>query len=119
MSFLNKKWLQTLTFSLSPLILFCINEELDPDDYLDEIAFLNTKYYVPDEVKDQLKSLQLNSFSVLRLNIRSMEKRFEAFPDFIESLNNEFSAICLSETWLQFTKFQIHIFSCHDIIAFT
>ena len=30
-----------------------------------------------------------------------MEKRFEAFQDFIESLNLKFSAICLSETWLQ------------------
>ena len=48
---------------------FSVNEELqhnevDPDvNYnLDEIASLNTKYYVPDEIKDhQLKSLQLNS----------------------------------------------------------
>ena len=30
-----------------------------------------------------------------------MEKSFEAFQDFIESLNLKFSAICLSETWLQ------------------
>ena len=30
-----------------------------------------------------------------------MKKHFEAFQDFIESLNFKFSAICLSETWLQ------------------
>ena len=30
-----------------------------------------------------------------------MEKTFEAFQDFIESLNLKFRAICLSETWLQ------------------
>ena len=30
-----------------------------------------------------------------------MGKHFEAFQDFIESLNFKFSAICLSETWLQ------------------
>ena len=79
------------------------NNELDPHVkyYLDEISFLDTKYYVPDEVKDQLKSLQLNSFSVLHLNIRSMKKQFEAFQDFIEYLNFKFSAICRSETWLQ------------------
>ena len=79
------------------------NNELDPDvNYcLDEISFLDTKYYVSDEVKDKLKSLQLNSFSVLHLNIRSMKKHFEVFQDFIESLNFKFSAICLSETWLQ------------------
>ena len=79
------------------------NNELDPDVnyYLDEISSLDTKYYVPDEVKDQLKSLQLNSFSVFNLNIRSMKKHFEAFQDFIQSLNFKFSAICLSEPWLQ------------------
>ena len=44
--------------------LFSVNEELqnnelDPDVnyYLDETSSLETKYYVPDEVKDQLKSL--------------------------------------------------------------
>ena len=79
------------------------HNELDPDVnyYLDEISSLDTKYYVPDEVKDQLKILQLNSFSVLHLNIRRMKKYFEAFQAFIESLNFIFSAICPSETWLQ------------------
>ena len=58
-----------------------LNNELDPDlsYYLDQISFLDTKYYVPGEVKDQLKSLQLNLFSILHLNIRSMRKYFEAF----------------------------------------
>ena len=79
-----------------------VNNELDPDlsYYLDQISFLDTKYYVPGEVKDQLKSLQLNLFSILHLNIRSMRKYFEAFQDFTESLNFKFSVICLSETWL-------------------
>ena len=79
------------------------NNELDPDVnyYLDEISSIDTKYYAHDEVKDQLKSLQLNSFSVLHLNIRSMKKHFQDFHNFIESLNSKFSAICLSETWLQ------------------
>ena len=58
-------------------------------NYLDEISSPDTK--------DQLKSLQLNSFSVLHLNIRSMKKHFEAFQYFIETLNFKFNAICLSE----------------------
>ena len=71
------------------------NNELDPDVnyYLDEISSLDTKYYVPDEIKDQLKRLQLNSFSVLHLHIRSMKKHFEVFQDFIETLNFKFSVI--------------------------
>ena len=36
---------------------------------------------------DQSKSLQLNSFSVLHVNIRNTKKYFEAFQGLIESLN--------------------------------
>ena len=50
--------------SLSFLIFFSVNEELqnnelypDVNYYLDEISSLDTKHYVLDEVKDQLKSL--------------------------------------------------------------
>ena len=87
---------------------FSVNEELqnneldlDINNYLDGISSPDTKYCVPYEIKHQLKSLQLNSSSVFHLNIRSMKKHFETFQDFIESLNVKFSAICLSETWLQ------------------
>ena len=87
---------------------FSVNEdlqlnELDPDVncYLDQICSLDTKFYVTDEVRDQLKSLQLNSFSVFYLNIRSMKKHFEAFQNFSESINFKFRAICLSKTSLQ------------------
>ena len=30
-----------------------------------------------------------------------MKKHFQAFQDFIETLNFKFNATCLSETWLQ------------------
>ena len=51
------------------------NNELDPDVnyYLDEIFSLDTNYYVPEEVKDQLKSLQSNSFGVsFNLSFRNL-----------------------------------------------
>ena len=97
------------------------NNELNPDVnyYLDEISSLDTKYYVPHEVKEQLKSLQLNSFSVLNSNIRSMKKQFESFQDFIESLNSNLVQSAFQKPGFNLTKFQIQIFSCQDIIAFT
>ena len=47
-------------FNLSSLNEELQNNGLDPDAnyYLDEISSLDTKYYVTDEVKDQLKSIQ-------------------------------------------------------------
>ena len=90
-------------------------------NYLYQFSSLDSKYYVPGEVEDQLKSLYSNS--VLHLNIRSMRKHFKAFQNFNESLNFKFSAICLSETWLQphetsDSNFRFK-FSYKDIIAFT
>ena len=64
-----------LDFESQSFNFFSINEEFQNN----EISSLDAKYYVPGEGKDQLKSLQLNSFSVFHLNIRSMKKHFEAF----------------------------------------
>ena len=45
------------------------NNELDPDInyYLDQISSM----YLPGELKNQLKRLQLNSFSVFHLNLEA------------------------------------------------
>ena len=77
--------------------LFSVNEELQKSELEPDVNYYLDEISSPD-TKDQLKSLQLNSFSVLHLNIRSMKKHFEAFQDFIETLNFKFNAICLSET---------------------
>ena len=69
-----------LDFESQSFNFFSFNEEFQNN----EISSLDTKYYVPGEGKDQLKSLHLNSLSVLHLNIRSMKKHFEASQDFIE-----------------------------------
>ena len=45
------------------------------------------------------KDFSKNSFSFLHLNIRSINKNFEAFTAFYSKLNHIFSAICFSETW--------------------
>ena len=55
---------------------------------------LNTQYLVPDKFKNSK-----NSFSVLHLNIRSINKLSKAFTEFYSKLNHIFSVICFSETW--------------------
>ena len=40
-----------------------------------------------------------NGFSVLHVNIRSINKNFETFKNFYSKLNCTFSVICFSETW--------------------
>ena len=89
---------------------FSVNEDLKGNDqdpnvnfYQTQISSLDTSYYIPNEVKENLENLQQKSF-FLHLNIRSMSKNFESFREFLDSFCFSFSAqflICLSETWSQ------------------
>ena len=63
------------------------------------ISSLESNYSSPSEIDKNFKNFSTESFSVLHLNIRSMNKNFEAFQDFYKSLNTKFSIICLTETW--------------------
>ena len=85
-----------------------VNEDLKDNDqdpevnfYQTQISSIDTSYYIPNEIKENLEIFQQKPFSVLHLNIRSMSKNFESFWGFLDSLCFSFSVICLSETWCQ------------------
>ena len=70
----------------------CFNFGSDPDiNFYSDISPLDTKYFNPNEIRE--------GFSVLHVNIRSINKNFEKFKNFCSKLNNTFSVICFSETW--------------------
>lgn len=80
------------------------NDNLDPDsNYYNEN--LETKCFSPSEFKSFSKNN--NDFSILNLNIRSMEKNFENFKDLLQRLNFKFHVICLTETWQKGDKMNI------------
>ena len=60
--------------------------------------FLETSYLSPSEIDKNFQNFSKESFSFLHLNIRSMNKNFEALQDFYKSLNT-FSIICLTKIW--------------------
>ena len=80
-----------------------INNECDPDVnfYQNNVSNVEANYFLMTEVKSSLASFNPNAFSVLHLNIRSMNKNFENFKEFLNNLSVSFSAICLSETWCE------------------
>ena len=58
---------------------FSVNEDLKDNDqdfgvnfYQTQIPSLDTSYYIPNEVKENLENFQQKSFPVLQLNIRSI-----------------------------------------------
>ena len=71
-----------------------------PDvNFYNDISSLETSYLSPREIDKDFQKFSKESFPVLHLNIRSMNKNFEAFQDFYKSLNTKFSIVCLTETW--------------------
>ena len=84
--------------------LFLANDSLNdcnqnPDVNFYNISSLESNYLSSSEIDKNFQNFSKESFSVLHLNIRSMNKNFEAFQDFYKSLNTKFSIICLTETW--------------------
>ena len=105
---------------------FLTNDSLNdsnqnPDvNFYNDISSLESNYLSPNEIDKNFQNFSKESFSVLHLNIRSMNKNFEAFQDFYKSLNTKFSIICLTETWAndsnQNSSFQLEGYiSVHQI----
>ena len=76
-----------------------VDNDHDPDvNFYHDVSMLDTQYIMPDKFKTNFKDFSKN-FSVLHLNIRSINKNFEAFTEFYSKMNYIFSVICFSETW--------------------
>ncbi|XP_065681549.1 uncharacterized protein LOC136095198 [Hydra vulgaris] len=74
-----------------------INDDDKNNNFFDEIL-VETAYYNVDDVKDVFNSASSN-FSLLHLNIRSINKNFENLKLMLNNIKNKFSIICLTETW--------------------
>ena len=71
-----------------------INPESDPHiNFYGDISPLDTKYFNPNEIHKGFKFLSKNGFPVLYINIRSINKNFEAFKKFCPTFNCTFSVI--------------------------
>ena len=75
-----------------------VNAELDPDvNFFQNISSLDTQYFNIDDAKTFVNNnISSDSFSVLNINIRSMQKNFKKFQEFFKTLKFNFSAVCLT-----------------------
>ena len=74
------------------------DENNDPD-----INFFNEKSEAPHYNVDKFNFFSLNllknSFFVLHINIRSMNKNFEKLHEYLSHVKGNFSIIAFTETW--------------------
>ena len=86
--------------------LFLSNDSINdsnqnPDvNFHNDITSLETSYLSPSELDKNFQNFSKEYFSVLCLNMRSMNKKCEAYQDFCKSQNTKFSLICLRKTWV-------------------
>ena len=105
---------ENITFNPFRSTDILLNNDNDPDtNFFDSNDFENiSKYLNPNEAYEELKTANSDDFSIIHLNIRSMNKNFDDFKLFLQSLKFQFKVICLSETWaenciMNYSRFQI------------
>ena len=96
---------QNTTFESLNSNPFIVNDSLNDNSQEPDVNFfpnnfspLDTDYISPDDFSKNFKDFTENSFSVLHLNSRSLNKNFESFAELYRSLSFKFSIICFSET---------------------
>ena len=57
------------------------------------------KYFTPEESTRNLNHFDKSSFSMLHLNIRSLQKNFDSLFNLLMTLKFEFKVIYITETW--------------------
>lgn len=72
--------------------------DLDPDQHFYSLPECN--YYVEDQL-NVLLSKRDPLFSLLHLNIRSLNQNLQKLTSLLSMINNTFSCIGITETWLQ------------------
>ena len=72
----------------------------DPDVNFYSNIDIDCNYYVEDQFK---KRFSKNDFSVIHLNARSLKANFTQINNYIDTLDNSFDIIAVSETWFDNT----------------
>ena len=83
-------------------------QNIDPDCNL--FKYANTTYYLEDEVNEIIKrsNISEDEFSLMHLNIRSLPKNIGKLSNFLSLIDNKFSIIGLSETWLHSDNVELY-----------
>ena len=80
-----------------------MNDSFDPDsNFFNTHGFTNTTFFTPETLKAMIKENNDISFSVLHLNIRSLNKNFESLKNLVVEINFCFKAIYITEAWCSY-----------------
>ena len=92
-------------FNLFEVETILTNDNFDPDsNFLNErINSVESTYYTHEEFVSFSSNLSEN-FSIIHLNIGSLQKNIDKLKDFLNDIKRKVSVIVLSETWIDDDK---------------
>ena len=77
-----------------------LNNTNNPDENIfNNLSQINSVFYAVEEAATSSKKFNNKIFSMLHLNVRSLNKNFESLKELLTTINFEFKVICLTETW--------------------
>ena len=77
-----------------------LNNTNDPDENIfNNLSQIDSVFYAVGEAATSFKKINNKTFSVLHLNVRSLNKNFESLKELLTTIKFEFKVICLRETW--------------------
>ena len=91
------------------------NNDRDINFFNEKSEVVNSPDYNVDKFNSSSHSLLKNSFSVLHINIRSMNKNFEKLHEYLSHEKRNFSIIALTETWCNDDKVDKNYTVIHQI----
>ena len=87
------------------------DENSDPDInfFTEKSDVVNSPYYNVDKFNCSSQNLPKSSFSVLHIDIGSMNKNFEKLREYLSHVKENFSIIAFTETWCSDGKAEIKV----------
>ena len=79
-----------------------LNSDIDPNlnVFTNNASLLSNCIYLTSNELNKIPISSSNAFSIFHINIHSLSKHFDDLSEYISTLNISFSAIGISETWL-------------------
>ena len=84
-------------------VLLNNTNDLD-ENILNSLSQIDSVFYSVEEAATSLKKFNDKTFSVLHLNVRSLNKNFESLKELLTTINFEFKVICLTEMWCTYNQ---------------
>ena len=84
------------------------SDKTDPDKnfFNDKLQQIDSPYFSVENFIAISEQLNKDNFSILHLNIRSLNANIDNFREFLGSLNGNFSVIVLTESWCSETAIE-------------